>query len=435
MKFAFALAGVAAASQELGPYPGYSGPLKITGHVDAYLATSGNAYVTYTMKGLEDACKTTPDGVSNACGIHIHAGKTCDDADAVGGHYFDSDSIESDPWSPLGYKTGFLGYAHGSVKAAIGEGQDITGRAIVVHDSTVGPVACATLPSTLKLERNNLQPYPGYEGPLKVTGEVKAYLATSGNAYVTYSLSGLEDVCKTTPDGVANACGIHIHEGKTCDDAASVGGHYYDTESLEGDPWSPVGYVTKFGGYASGSGKAAIGHDQDIAGRAIVVHDSTGARVGCSVLPSLLVREGNVQPYPGYSGPLKVTGEVNAYLSKSGNAYLTYSLRGLEDVCKTTPDGVSNACGIHIHAGKTCDDADAIGGHYFDSDAIESDPWSPLGYNTGFAGFAAGSVKAAIGNGQNIAGRAIVVHDSTGARVGCSLLPSTLTLQEAAILI
>merc|ERR1712078_924141 len=162
----------------------------------------------------------------------------------------------------------------------------------------------------------------------------------------------------------------------------AVGGHYYDTESIESDPWSP-------GGYASGSGKAAIGHGQDIAGRAIVVHDSTGARVGCSLLPSMLVQEGNVQPYPGYEGPLKVTGEVNAYLAKSGSAYLTYSLRGLEDACKTTPEGVANACGIHIHEGKTCDDASAVGGHYF---ATDSDPWSPLGYNSVF-GYARGSVK------------------------------------------
>merc|ERR1719164_359233 len=71
------------------------------------------------MKGLEDACKTTPEGVANACGIHIHEGKTCDDASAVGGHYFATDS---DPWSPLGYNSLF-GYARGSVKAAIGDGE------------------------------------------------------------------------------------------------------------------------------------------------------------------------------------------------------------------------------------------------------------------------------------------------------------------------
>jgi len=117
---------------------------------------------------------------------------------------------------------------------------------------------------------------------------------------------------------------------------------------------------------------------------------------------------------------------VNAYLAKSGNAYLTYDLSGLEDACKVTPEGVANACGIHIHEGKTCDDASAVGGHYY---ATDSDPWGALGYNSRF-GKARGSVKAAIGQGEDIAGRAIVVHDSTGGRVACALLPSKLELQE-----
>jgi len=430
MKLALATVGCASASS-LGPYPGYSGSLKVTGVVDAYLAKSGNAYVTYNLKGLEDACKTTPEGVANACGVHIHEGMTCDDADAVGGHYYDSESIEADPWAPVGYVTKFGGRASGSGKAAIGQGQDIAGRAVVVHDSTGGRVACALLPSKLTVQNTKLVPYPGYAGDLKVTGEVDAYLAKSGNAYVTYNLKGLEDACKQTPEGVANACGIHIHEGMTCDDADAVGGHYYDADSIDADPWSPVGYMTKFGGFAYGSGKAAIGQGQNIAGRAVVVHDSTGGRVACGLLPAeLSLRQTALVPYPGYAGDLKVTGEVDAYLGPLGNAYVTYNLKGLEDACKTTPEGVANACGIHIHEGKTCDDADAVGGHYYDADSIESDPWAPVGYKTQFGGFAFGSGKAAIGKGQDIAGRAVVVHDSTGGRVACALLPSKLAVRD-----
>merc|ERR1711998_669464 len=156
---------------------------------------------------------------------------------------------------------------------------------------------------------------------------------------------------------------------------------YYDADSVEADPWAALSYVAKYGGFARGSVKAAIGQGQDIAGRAIVVHDSTGGRVGCSLLPSKLEfrpRHGpSVGPYPGYNGPLKVTGEVDAYLAHSGNAYVTYTLRGLEDACKTTPEGVANACGIHIHEGKTCDDADSVGGHYYDTESMSDDPWSP----------------------------------------------------------
>merc|ERR1711990_787790 len=170
---------------------------------------------------------------------------------------------------PVSYVTKFRGYAFGRGKAAIGQGQDIAGRAIVVHDSTGGRVGCALLPAKLAVRDATLAPYPGYSGELSVTGTVGAYLYNN-DAYVWYNIAGVEADCAMAPEGVANACGIHIHEGMTCDDADSVGGHYYDADSIDADPWSPVGYVTKIGGFARGSGKAAIGQGQDIAGRAIV---------------------------------------------------------------------------------------------------------------------------------------------------------------------
>jgi len=125
-----------------------------------------------------------------------------------------------------------------------------------------------------------LGPYPGYTGDLRVTGEVNAYLGNTGNTWVTYFLNGLEEACRTIPEGVANACGIHIHEGTTCEDA-SIGGHYFATGS---DPWLGLGYSAR-GGKAQGSVQANIGLGGDILGRAIVVHDSTGARVACALIP------------------------------------------------------------------------------------------------------------------------------------------------------
>merc|ERR1711981_884509 len=102
--------------------------------------------------------------------------------------------------------------------------------------------------------------------------------------------------------------------------------------------------VTKYGGRAYGSGKAAIGQGQNIAGRAIVVHDSTGGRVACGLLPSkLAVRDTNLAPYPGYSGELSVTGTVGAYLYNS-DAYVWYDIAGVEAECATAPEGVANAC-------------------------------------------------------------------------------------------
>merc|ERR1712107_708921 len=90
-------------------------------------------------------------------------------------------------------------------------------------------------------------------------------------AWLWYQMEGLEADCATAPEGVSNACGIHIHEGTTCDDADAVGGHYYDTTSMSSDPWSPVTYTATSGGTAKGKTSAKIGAGQDIGGRAIVV--------------------------------------------------------------------------------------------------------------------------------------------------------------------
>merc|ERR1711953_1625555 len=185
----------------------------------------------------------------------------------------------------MGYKASADGKSKGKTKANIGDGQDINGRAIVVHDKTGARVACALIEG--EIADTNLTPYPGYSGPLTVTGSVGGFLLGE-EAYVWYSLSGLEAECATTPEGVANACGIHIHEGKTCEDADAVGGHYYDHDSITSDPWSPVTYTSSADGKSKGKTFAGIGAGQDINGRAIVVHDKTGGRVACALIQGKL---------------------------------------------------------------------------------------------------------------------------------------------------
>merc|ERR1712048_833371 len=142
-------------------------------------------------------------------------------------------------------------------------------------------VACALIEG--KIADTNLAPYPGYSGPLTVTGSVGGFLSGQ-DAWIQFGIYGVEDACKQAPEGVANACGIHIHEGKTCDDADAVGGHFYDKDTVESDPWASKVYTSK-GEFAYGSFKTEIGTD-DIKGRALVVHDSTGGRVACGLIPS-----------------------------------------------------------------------------------------------------------------------------------------------------
>merc|ERR1712025_728558 len=103
------------------------------------------------------------------------------------------------------------------------------------------------------------------------------------NVAFKWALSGLEKDCATAQDA-PNACGIHIHTGTTCSDASAVGGHFYD-DSLASDPWATVVYTTESasGGTAHGKGVVDIGGG-DIRGRAFVVHDATGGRVGCGLI-------------------------------------------------------------------------------------------------------------------------------------------------------
>jgi len=37
-----------------------------------------------------------------------------------------------------------------------------------------------------------------------------------------------------------------------------------------------------------------------------------------------------------------------------------------------------NCCGVHIHVGFDCTDASTIGGHWWNSDALEADPWQTI---------------------------------------------------------
>ena len=52
---------------------------------------------------------------------------------------------------------------------------------------------------------------------------------------------------------------------------------------------------------------------------------------------------------------------------------------GLPNVCKCEFDkcdeAATNSCGIHVHVGTTCDDADKVGGHWFKS-PVTKDPWT-----------------------------------------------------------
>lgn len=104
------------------------------------------------------------------------------------------------------------------------------------------------------------------------------------------NLSGLEANCVN--------CGIHIHEGKSCDAYDAVGDHYWrhddpHFETNHNDPWQIESGVRRAVYTSDGAGKTLPGHHFSLysgygfemnEGHAVVVHSKDGTRIGCGVL-------------------------------------------------------------------------------------------------------------------------------------------------------
>jgi Cu/Zn superoxide dismutase len=119
--------------------------------------------------------------------------------------------------------------------------------------------------------------------------------------------------------------------------------------------------------------------------------------------------------YPGYAGDVSPAGTILATFN-SKEILFAYDLQGLEPNCVD--------CGIHIHEGKTCDDADEVGGHYF---SVGVDPWTTMGgavYNSDANGEAAGSftLKSGYHTCKENLGHAVVAHSQNGTRLSCGIL-------------
>jgi len=298
-------------------------------------------------------------------------------------------------------------------------------------------------------------PYPSYSGNLAVAGEVQiAQKGTGSDAaqVMSFVLTGADPSCGTANiSGIGNACGIHIHEGTSCSNASTIGGHFWNKTAFEIDPWASIIYNNSSGTASADKLQVTTGlTNVEVADRVIVVHDATGARIACTSMVSEGIVKysdkasagsliaNNFQPYPEYSGNLSATGEVLFEVAADGPEaaqVMSYRLTGTDPLCgSANVSGVANACGIHIHKGTSCSNASTIGGHFWNETAISTDPWAPVMYTTVAVNFdnsymkdlaAADDVKVVTGlSNAEVADRVVVLHDVTGARVACS--PMTL---------
>ena len=120
------------------------------------------------------------------------------------------------------------------------------------------------------------------------TGMVEISIGYGRDMTIKLDIQGVAADCSATmmyPD--ANACGIHIHEGTTCNSADFVGGHFWSPAKFSSDPWETVQY------HSTASGRSSFeitldggnGYGTDINhGHAFIIHDTTGKRIGCGLL-------------------------------------------------------------------------------------------------------------------------------------------------------
>merc|ERR1712232_201627 len=287
-------------------------------------------------------CPTDAAGNGNVCGVHVHAYQDdsnfsgCSDVSNIGGHFYNTaDPNAVDEWAPAHLNQGqdvsqgntepgrngqpisgtFVGIRNFYTGLDKRQFQDLyNGRIFVTHNnvgngSRTGCCVLETMPS-----KRDAKKFKYYVPEIVKTGQAEAdeslitiakptkiYLSLSkgstsavdvwvklGEEYEnattgeTYNDSGS---CANDASGVGNVCGIHIHSGTSCDDAAGQGGHYFGGSAQ--DPWGAV-RMQSFGSYGY-KGNIETGIDLttnqgSIEGRVFVVHNGNGARVWCGVI-------------------------------------------------------------------------------------------------------------------------------------------------------
>ena len=121
--------------------------------------------------------------------------------------------------------------------------------------------------------------YYNYNGGLAVAGTVT--VTTDGTSQTLDYSHQRDPLCGAGADSsLANSCGVHIHQGTTCD--GDAGGHWYDDESITEDPWAsdlvPGGTSASDTTDPVDTGLTAA----DLVGRALIIHGYDGGRIGCA---------------------------------------------------------------------------------------------------------------------------------------------------------
>ena len=264
------------------------------------------------------------------------SGYTCDDADGVGGHYYDNSG--SDPWLNTQYTTDSKGCATVDITVldfSLDKSLPVAYRAVVAHlssDSGSARAACG-LAGKPDAAVATMAAYPGYTPGIAVMGTV-VVKDTNDGITLTGTLGGLE----TGASG-----GIHIHTGVTCDDASLVGGHYFP--GMASDPWMSTVWSSDSMGSSTvdfTTPSFSLTGVDPVANRVVVVHDSSGNRIACGVLLSTVGEVVTLGSYPGNAANTDTAGTLVVTQGSAGVSIMG-TVTNVEASC--------TSCGLHIHTG------------------------------------------------------------------------------------
>lgn len=384
---------------KFGAYLNYTGSMRPTGCLSMQFRST-SVQINYNISGVDSRCTARNTSALNSCGIHIHAGNTCDTA---GPHYYNPSLFSSDPWANVSYIVQSQTQVQGVFNVEFGYNfVQTAGRSVVIHDFQGNRAACVSIPfgtDRLTTPLPPLSAYPGYNGSLNITGSVRVDFRGNG-AKISFDLNGTDAGC---PGTAPNSCGIHIHSGFSCADAQ---GHYFDVTKFPTDPWARAVY---FSNSSMSQGAVVVSYGYgfvESSGRVVVLHGFDGSRVACAVIPTV---SDSVTAF--FQSSINMSGSVQLDF-RATSVRLAYNLHNVTTNCSVALNQ-SNSCTLQIVEG-TCA---ALGKHHFKT---LTDPWLQSHYvSVGQAAIGHLDVE----NGYNLAttqGCSLIINDQQGAVAACS---------------
>lgn len=252
-----------------------------------------------------------------------------------------------------------------------------------------------------------------------------AFANFNPNDSIMFSIhvKGLESDCV--------GCKVSITDGESCD---NVGENYYNP-LLSEDPWASDNSVYRSNAVGESNSAFLVDNgysEEDNLGHTVAIFAADGSTVlACGLLETntgTATLIADLGAYPGYTGDIVVSGNVMVEFDSNMGLNFSYHVLGVESNCTD--------CGIHIHAGTSCDTHEQVLGHEWNSNYVE-DLWTTAGgavYNSDSDGEAKGSFM--IYNGFNYFENnhhATVVHAQDGTRIACGVLyPASIELDNSA---